>query len=121
MRIVPRLDAGVCVDGCVDCWAEIDWCTVGCLGQHMVPTHYSHSVLWVCGVWVVVPVAHRLLAGRLGWLVVVGVVCENCIVDASILFFVCVCFVCVLGYSCVCLLFKGAWWMPWHAEPMKDV
>lgn len=56
-----------------------------------------------------------------GWLVVVGVVCENCIVDASILFFVCVCFVCVLGYSCVCLLFKGAWWMPWHAEPMKDV
>ena len=55
----------------------------------------------VC-VWVVVPfVAHYLLAGRVGWLVVVGVVCENCIVDASILFFVCVCFVCVLGYSCV--------------------
>ena len=38
----------------------------------------------VC-VWVVVPcVAHYLLAGRVGWLVVVGVVCENCIVDASI-------------------------------------
>src|SRR5690625_228746 len=21
----------------------------------------------------------------------------------------------------VCLLFKGAWWMPWYAGPMKDV
>ena len=58
---------------------------------------------WVCGVWVVVPLMWLIvsLAGCCGWLVVVGVVCENCIVDASILFFVCVCFVCVLGYSCV--------------------
>ena len=87
----------------------------------MVPALYA--CVDACGVggcscWLTV-----LLAGRCGWLVVVGVVCENCIVDASILFFVCVCFliVCVLGYSCVCLLFKGAWWMPWHAEPMKDV
>ena len=58
----------------------------------------------VC-VWVVVPcVAHHLLAGRVGWLVVVGVVCENCIVDASILFlFVCVLFVCWVIR--VCLLF----------------
>ena len=22
---------------------------------------------------------------------------------------------------CLCLLLKGAWWMPWHAGPMKDV
>ncbi len=21
----------------------------------------------------------------------------------------------------VCQVFKGAWWMPWHQEPMKDV
>ena len=54
----------------------------------------------VCG-WLFL-VAYCLLAGMVVcWLVVVGVVCENCIVDASILFFVCVCFVCVLGYSCV--------------------
>ena len=77
-----------------------------------------HCLVWV---WLIPFVACHLLAGVcVGWWVVGGV-CENCIVDASILFFVCVCFVCVLGYSCVCLLFKGAWWMPWHAEPMKDV
>ena len=82
----------------------------------------AHGACTCFCVWVVVPGCDSLLpAGCCGWLVVVGVVCENCIVDASILFFVCVCFVCVLGYSCVCLLFKGAWWMPWHAEPMKDV
>ena len=72
--------------------------------------------------------------------------CENCIVDASIKhtldgpcgLFVCVCvisfslvifcqvhlcghcvhFLCVV--VCVFVI-KGAWWMPWHAEPMKDV
>lgn len=55
-----------------------------------------------------------------------GVVCvlfENCIVDASILFF------CVfVNFGC-CLpvvvgggqVFKGARWMPWHQEPMKAV
>ena len=74
----------------------------------------------VC-VWVVVPfVAHYLLAGRLGWLVVVGVVCENCIVDASIfLFCVLVLFTLIVCVS-VCFV-TGVWWMPWHAEPMKDV
>ena len=73
--------------------------------------------------------------------------CENCIVDASIkhalngllLWFVCVClcdffffnqffvkFTCVatrifvVWVVCVFVI-KGAWWMPWHAEPMKDV
>ena len=80
-----------------------------------------HDVVHVVCGWLFLIVTHFVLIGCLCWLVVVGVVCENCIVDASILFFVCVCFVCVLGYSCVCLLFKGAWWMPWHAEPMKDV
>lgn len=72
-----------------------------------------------------------------GW--VGGVLCENCIVDASIFIFCCavslwaysvVFFMlrmlcaCLLGWVCgvwgVCLC-KGAWWMPWHAEPMKDV
>ena len=74
----------------------------------------------VC-VWVVVPcVAHHLLAGRVGWLVVVGVVCENCIVDASIFLF-CVLVLCTL-IVCVSVCFvTGVWWMPWHAEPMKDV
>lgn len=84
--------------------------------------------------------------------------CENCIVDASIhhmnMLCVCLCGVCnfsyffcenvtyqlwlvcglvFFSYGCsppqlivcwlwgVCLLFKGAWWMPWYAGPMKDV
>ena len=52
--------------------------------------------------------------------VVVGVVLfENCIVDASIFFILCnfvesSLFVLVLSV-------KGARWMPWHNEPMKDV
>ena len=79
------------------------------------------------------------------WLMV-GVLCENCIVDASIKHswqaalcvwcVVCVCvisfFVFILSSSLVwppaflCVVvcvfvIKGAWWMPWHAEPMKDV
>ena len=82
-------------------------------------------------------------------LVVVGVLCENCIVDASIkhvghaaLCVWCVVCVCVISFFFVfifcqvhlfghCVHFlcvvvcvfviKGAWWMPWHAEPMKDV
>ena len=28
---------------------------------------------------------------------------------------------CCCVWLVVCSLFKGAWWMPWHAEPMKDV
>ena len=79
------------------------------------------------------------------WLGVVGVLCENCIVDASIKharmdcfcgLFVCVCVISFLCLFCqvhlcghprflcvvVCVfVIKGAWWMPWHAEPMKDV
>ena len=78
----------------------------------------------------------------------VGVLCENCIVDASIKhtgwiafcgLFVCVCVIsfffnqyfCQVHLCGHCMIFccvvvcvfviKGAWWMPWHAEPMKDV
>ena len=57
--------------------------------------------LFVVWVWLIPSGSSFHWSLRLWWLVVVGVVCENCIVDASILFFVCVCFVCVLGYSCV--------------------
>lgn len=76
------------------------WCTVGCLGQH------------VCCFLVILVVPYLracLCAGVGGW----GVVCENCIVDASIFIF----------FVCVFLVFfsKGVRWMPWHAEPMKDV
>ena len=29
---------------------------------------------------------------------------------------------CIFGWLWgVCSLFKGAWWMPWYAGPMKDV
>ncbi len=49
----------------------------------------------------------------------VGVVCENCIVDASIFILEIVFCVCALV---LCVFFiKGVRWMPWHAEPMKDV
>ena len=44
--------------------------------------------------------------------VLIRVVVENCIVDASILIF------CVL---CVVQVVKCDRWMPWHQEPMKDV
>lgn len=68
-----------------------------------------------------------VLVGPLSWagggclLVRVGVVlCENCIVDASIfLFCVLVLFTLIVCVS-VCFV-TGVWWMPWHAEPMKDV
>ena len=60
----------------------------------MVPALYA----FVCGVGGCSWLAHWLLAGRCGWLVVVGVVCENCIVDASILFF-CLC----VFFDCLCV------------------
>ena len=82
-----------------------------------------------------------------GWC---GVLCENCIVDASIKLHACCChffvwwWVCGLcdfcsfvfcvvhagmgcGFFGLCFrvgcvfVIEGAWWMPWHAEPMKDV
>lgn len=54
------------------------------------------------------------------WCHVGVVLCENCIVDASIfLFCVLVLFTLIVCVS-VCFV-TGVWWMPWHAEPMKDV
>ena len=65
-----------------------------------------------------------------------GVVCENWRVDASIAtdmvsvrraVVLCglVCWWCVISFCVfvlsVCFLVKGVRWMPWHAEPMKDV
>ena len=56
-------------------------------------------------------------------MVVGGVLCENCIVDASI-------FILVVSkqfhrdlvvIEVLCVFFKGTRWMPWHTEPMKDV
>ena len=60
---------------------DMRWCTVGCLGQHLV-----------------VPVGPSCwLAAGCGWLCVGVVLCENCIVDASIFLF------CVLVFIPVCL------------------
>ena len=63
--------------------------------------------LFLCGVgvWCVGGCSWWLTACWLAWLcwlVVVGVVCENCIVDASILFFcLCVFCLCVGFFVCV--------------------
>ena len=67
-----------------------------------------------------------------GW--VLGVLCENCRVDASIIpvMHAHVCVVCVVGvvfFSFLFFLFgffvlfvcEGARWMPWCVKPMKDV
>ena len=79
--MVVRLHGAWLVDasGCVtkEC---LCWCTVGCLGQHwlfLLGPAYTAALLWlvVCGV----------------------VLCENCIVDASIFLF------CVLVFIPVCL------------------
>lgn len=69
----------------------------------------THVVLCWCG-W--------LCAGCASWDRVVGVLCENCIVDASNLYSLIV--LGVLFVTCV-LFVKGTRWMPWHYEPMKDV
>lgn len=58
-----------------------------------------------------------------GWCVWLGVLCENCIVDASnffhLYFLFSVLVLCALFM--VFLLLKGARWMPWQSKPMKDV
>ena len=83
------------------------WCTVGCLGQHRL---LCVLVGPLCGLAAVVA----------AWFHVGVVLCENCIVDASIfLFCVLVLFTLIVCVS-VCFV-TGVWWMPWHAEPMKDV
>ena len=73
---------GVCTLGCMDIKCVyaamkllVCWHAVGCLGQH--------CVFLLCGI-------PLLVDHLLWWLVFVGcVLCENCIVDASILFFLC--------------------------------
>ena len=85
------------------------------------------------------PVGWASVARRLGGVGSGGVLCENCIVDASIFIFLCVTdrhpggggwlfFVRVLVHrpamfvvGCCVFVVKGTWWMPWHAGPMKDV
>ena len=67
----------------------------------------THGACTVCvWVWLIPFVACHLLADRFV-LVVVGVVCENCIVDASILFFVCVCFVLCVGFFVCVFVVQG--------------
>ena len=61
------------------------WCAVGCLGQHMVPARCGVTRLWVA--WCVggCPCGPDRCRYCLWWcLCALGVVCENCIVDASI-------------------------------------
>ena len=106
MRIVPGWMLG-CVWMVVwACWAEMIGALLGVWGStwclRIVRTLFCGCV--VCG-WLFL-VAYCLLAGMVVcWLVVVGVVCENCIVDASILFFcLCVFCLCVGLFVCVCCL-----------------
>ncbi|CAB0530897.1 hypothetical protein CIP107506_02429 [Corynebacterium diphtheriae] len=81
---------------------------------------------WVSGTtWLFWLIIHVVLCGVAGcvlvvllWDRVVGVLCENCIVDASNLYSLIV--LGVLFVTCV-LFVKGTRWMPWHYEPMKDV
>lgn len=100
---------------------------------------YVLACCWVSGAtrFVCVPNCLMLMC-HLVWVVCwcVGVVCENWRVDASImhldaglcgLVFGCVfVFLFFLFFVCslVCeslFVIKGVRWMPWHAEPMKDV
>ena len=100
---------------------------------------YVLACCWVSGAtrFVCVPNCLMLMC-HLVWVVCwcVGVVCENWRVDASImhldaglcgLVFGCVfVFLFFLFFVCslVCeslFVLKGVRWMPWHAEPMKDV
>ena len=74
-------------------------CTLGCMViKYVCAATKVFGVLaccWVSGATLCVPSGIPLLVDHLlWWLVLVGcVLCENCIVDASILFF-CVIFVC---------------------------
>ena len=71
----------------------------------------------MCPCWAL---SRELAAVIAAWFHVGVVLCENCIVDASIfLFCVLVLFTLIVCVS-VCFV-TGVWWMPWHAEPMKDV
>ncbi|CAB0572454.1 hypothetical protein CIP107508_02226 [Corynebacterium diphtheriae] len=88
------------------------WCVGALLGvwdNMVVLVDHSRGFRVECG-W--------LCAGCASWDLVVGVLCENCIVDASNLYSLIV--LGVLFVTCV-LFVKGTRWMPWHYEPMKDV
>ncbi len=111
-------------------------CTVWCEGVVVVVFVVVVCLFFICwcvgallGVWdnMVVLVDHSCgfhvgVAGCvlvvLHGIFVVGVLCENCIVDASNLYSLIV--LGVLFVTCV-LFVKGTRWMPWHYEPMKDV
>lgn len=81
---------------------------------------------WVSGTtwlfWLITHVVSCGVAGCvlvvLSWGLVVGVLCENCIVDASNLYSLIVLGVLFVAFV---LFVKGTRWMPWHYEPMKDV
>ena len=107
--------------------------------NHFHKRLYVLACCWVSGAtrFVCVPNCLMLMC-HLVWVVCwcVGVVCENWRVDASImhldaglcgLVFGCVfVFLFFLFFVCslVCeslFVIKGVRWMPWHAEPMKDV
>lgn len=52
------------------------------------------------------------------------VVCCVCLCDFFFVFILSSSLVWPPAFLCVVVcvfVIKGAWWMPWHAEPMKDV
>ena len=116
---------------CVVVWVRLGWLCLCCaVGVHLRGVGGLNHVrdgsmlvrCWVSGAALVCPWA-LLFAGVhccvFRWWGGV-VLCENCIVDASIFLFLCF-GVCTL-IVCVSVCFvTGVWWMPWHAEPMKDV
>lgn len=87
--------------------------SVGCLVRCWVSG--AICVLFLFLAWCAATVV--VVAGGL------GVLCENCIVDASnffhLYFLFSVLVLCALFM--VFLLLKGARWMPWQSKPMKDV
>ena len=97
------MGGGVC--GGVGCWF--------CLGALLGPEK-TGSFLGLVGVvfFLGLPLV-GLLCWGFGW--VGGLFFEFCIVDASIF-----CFCCVRLFWCSQVV-EGAWWMPWHQGPMKDV
>ena len=101
------------------------WCWVG--DTHLSSDRRFDALVhcWVSGAAQVIvcpcwALSREPAAVIAAWFHVGVVLCENCIVDASIfLFCVLVLFTLIVCVS-VCFV-TGVWWMPWHAEPMKDV
>jgi hypothetical protein len=92
------------------------WHAVGCLRHQTSPSIDARVWVWgVCGGLVALAGgALAVCGGGAG----VGLLFELWIVDASI--FVAFLF-CVFVLIVVWQAMKGAWWMPWHREPKKDV